>query len=660
LTPKRAYYQNTIPSFLIANTSQVLGELAIQHHFEVEMPTKNAWTEQIAQLQVHLKDCQAGEIFFEFAIPRMGRRADVVLLIDGVIFVIEFKVGAQSYDRHAIDQVVDYAIDLKNFHEGSHDKYIVPILFATKARPEPAILQFFDDSVAEPLLSNGSNLAELIRQALSKIPVQKAIDPTIWAGSGYRPTPTIVEAAQALYRNHSVEEISRSDSGATNLTQTSNCISEIINFSKNNLKKSICLVTGVPGAGKTLAGLNIATQWLNPSANDYAVFLSGNGPLVNVLREALARDDVERAEEKGEQLLKKTAASKAGAFIQNIHHFRDDALNSGFIPIEHVAVFDEAQRAWDQAHAENFMARERGLPDFAMSEPEFLISVMDRKDWCVIVCLIGGGQEINTGEAGLVGWLSALKKSFAHWDVYYSPSVIEKTYSWGQDLTRQLTSLNARRDERLHLAVSLRSFREERVSEFVAAVIEGNSELARQIHSHIRNAYPMVLTRNLQEVREWLRVKGRRDGRYGLVASSGATRLRPEGINVKEEIEPIHWFLNDKTDVRSSFYLECVATEFDIQGLELDWAGVCWDADFRRQNHEWVYHSFKGTQWQKVNGDLRRMYLANAYRVLLTRARQGMAIFVPEGNVGDPTRPPSFYDETYEFLLECGIQTIRS
>jgi hypothetical protein len=651
----RAYYKDKILAFLNTNPDQILGELSSKHDFALDIMQRNAWIEQIATLKKNLSDFQDGYIFFEFSIPRMGKRVDALLVIEGVIFVVECKIGAKNHDGQAIDQVLDYALDLKNFHEGSHDKYIVPILISTRATRQFDCLKWFADHIAIPLHSNGNDLSEIIRRVLADIPAQRNVETNKWAYSGYKPTPTIVEAAQALYRQHSVEEISRSDAGAINLTQTNKCISEIIDYSKQNRRKSICFVTGVPGAGKTLAGLNIAIQRLNPENEEYAVFLSGNGPLVHVLRESLVRDVVARAKEQGKSVFKKETASEVSAFIQNIHHFRDDGLKSESAPIEHVVVFDEAQRAWNQVHAEKFMIQKRGMSGFAMSEPEFLISLMDRKkDWCTIVCLIGGGQEINTGEAGLIEWFDALQKRYNYWDVYYSEQIIDKNYGWGQDLASKLIGLKSEQKSMLHLAVSVRSYRAETLSAFVEALIDGDNILAHSLYQAIEIDYPIKLTRDLRHARDWLKKSARGSERYGLVASSGAIRLKPEGININAAINPITWFLNDKKDIRSSYYLEDIATEFDIQGLELDWVGVCWDADFRRDHDEWNLNSFKGTRWQNVNDQYRRVYLANAYRVLLTRARQGMVIFVPKGDEGDYTRPPRFYDETYAFLSSCG------
>lgn len=668
----RAYYQNSISAFLKDESTKILGELAHPHHFDLNTDQKEAWIYQITNLKEQLIDFESGQIFFEFSIPRMGKRVDAILFIEGIIFVLEYKVGAKTYERYQIDQAMDYSLDLKNFHETSHNKFIVPILLSTKANPYNDPLVWCQDRVAHPIRSNGTNLKSIIQKTLSNIipskspihnygmsdQVQNNIEDDTWSQGGYKPTPTIVEAAQALYQKHSVADISRSDAGAKNLTITSNCINSIIDRSRQNGKKSICFVTGVPGAGKTLAGLNISIQKREENIENHAVFLSGNGPLVSILREALIRDQVHKSKLKKTPVSKDSVKREVSSFIQNIHHFRDDYLETDKLPIEHIVVFDEAQRAWNRSQAEKFMTKKRGQVSFNMSEPEFLISIMDRSnDWRVIICLIGGGQEINTGEAGLVEWVNALQSKFKHWDVYHSGHLEHKNYNWGEDLEGKLSSLNAIKDENLHLGVSIRSYRAEKLSDFVSAIIEGDAQKANSITSALEN-YPIVLTRDINHARDWLRKKSRGTERLGLVASSGAIRLKPEGIMVKTEIDPVIWFLNGKEDIRSSYYLEDAATEFHVQGLELDWVGVCWDADLRMENVGWSHYNFKGTKWQNVKDIYRRTYLENAYRVLLTRARQGMVIFVPEGDESDSTRPPAYYDGIYNFLKNCGIKDL--
>jgi hypothetical protein len=653
---KRAYYSNTIKNFLIDTETSILGELTINHsNRSLEDLQINAWRKQIQILKNQLQEFE-GKIYFEFAIPRMGKRVDNIIITDDVAFIVEFKVGDGGYEKHAIEQVIDYTIDLKNFHEGSHHIKLIPVLVATNAigfkEPTENIVSFKSAAKA-----NQFNLKNIINQFVSK--TEQAIDTKCWENSIYKPTPTIVEAAQALYKGHNVKEITRSDAGTINLSKTADCINSIIENSKSNNKKSICFVTGVPGAGKTLAGLNIAVERMKTDEDEHAVFLSGNGPLVDVLREALTRDEVATAKELGKKLSKKEAAIKSNAFIQNIHHFRDDNLLSDKAPIEKVVVFDEAQRAWTKHQVSSFMKRKKGVEDFDMSEPEFLIDVMDRhNDWCTIVCLIGGGQEINTGEAGLEEWISSLRNHFENWEIHYSNLILESDNYLKSDNTKDWLIKNGISETELHLAVSVRSFRSEKLSEFVHELLNVKKDRVREIHQIIKAEYPIVLTRNLDVAKKWLREQAKGSERIGLISSSGARRLRPIGIDVKNEISAPNWFLNDNMDIRSSYFLEEVATEFDIQGLEIDWACVAWGANFYMNNTDWKYQNFKGTKWQNINQQIDREYLKNTYRVLLTRARQGMVIFIPESSDIDHTRPSEFYDNTYKYLKEIGIKEI--
>jgi hypothetical protein len=549
--------------------------------------------------------------------------------------------------------VEDYALDLKNFHEGSHALSIVPILVATKAAVSRDVqLELALDQVAEPLCLAVIDLGAVIRMIATHHDAP-FFDAVKWAASGYRPTPTIVEAARALYARHEVADITRSDAGAINLGRTQDIIASVIEDAKVSGRKSICFVTGVPGAGKTLAGLNIATQRSESHADEHAVFLSGNGPLVDVLREALTRDQARRTGQPRAHVERKVRA-----FIQNIHKFRDEYVHMKDAPVEHVVVFDEAQRAWTQAKAASFMQQKRGVADFDMSEPAFLLSVMDRHaDWCTVVCLIGGGQEINMGEAGMSEWMAAIREYFPHWQVYVSAQIEQPDYDLNQDAKTFIATEQVRLHGDLHLGVSMRSFRAESLSDFISHLLNGDAEAARTAHARL-DQYPIHLTRDLNTARHWLRTTARGSERYGLVASSGAMRLRPEGLHVKAGIDPPNWFLNDRSDIRSSFYLEDVASEFDVQGLELDYVGVCWDADLRYVDDDWHGYNFKGTKWQSVKDRFRRLYLKNAYRVILTRARQGMVIFVPPGDDADHTRPKRFYDETYAYLESCGLKAL--
>ncbi len=649
--PVKAYYSSPVCDFLFDDAERILGVLTTEHHFALEEQQRWAWLQQISILKKALFNQAIGRIFLEFYIPRMGKRVDAVLVSGNIVFVIEFKAGAIEHLASALDQVEDYALDLKNFHEGSHKVPVVPVLVSTHAELQPmSALHFADDLVASPIGTNAMALGDL----LSHICASRAF-PTLdiddWVAKGYKPTPTIVEAAQILYQTHSVADISRSDAGAKNLQETSASVANVIDQSRQNQKKAICFVTGVPGSGKTLAGLNIATKRSDEHREEHAVFLSGNGPLVDVLREALARDKVQR---KG--VSKTIAEREVRSFVQNIHHFRDNYVGNGELPVEKVVVFDEAQRAWTRKQAAAFMQRKRGQADFDMSEPEFLISVMDRHpDWCTVVCLVGGGQEINTGEAGISEWINTLQARFHDWDIHISPRISLPEYGSQIEMDAFLASPRVHSNEHLHLAVSMRSFRAEALSGLIAGIVENEPRTARDTYESIQATYPIYLTRDLNLARAWLRRRARGTERFGLVASSGAQRLRPEGIHIKADIDPVHWFLNERIDVRSSYYLEDVASEFVVQGLELDWVGVCWDGDFYHNGGNWVCQAFKGTKWQYVNDEFRRLYLKNAYRVILTRARQGMVIFVPTGDASDCTRPPSLYDGTFDYLRSCGI-----
>lgn len=650
-----AYYAADIQDFLKADEDSILGALSMRHGFSLEHQQKHAWQGQIQLLRKHLSVATDGWIYFEFSIPRMGKRADVVIASGGIVFVIEFKVGSDTFDRNAIEQVFDYSLDLKNFHKGSHSLPVVPVLIATAAHLQTDLkLSWGADQVAEPMCISPKEITNVIELVASS-GRGRSFDIPTWSTSGYQPTPTIVEAALALYRQHDVKEITRSEAGADNLGVTAARVQQIIDSAKANNKKAICFITGVPGAGKTLAGLNIATSRAEQHSEEHAVFLSGNGPLVDVLREALARDKSIR-----ESIPRTKAYREVSTFVQNIHHFRDEALANEAAPIEKVVIFDEAQRAWDKQMASKFMQQKRGHADFDMSEPSFLIGAMNRhKDWCVVICLVGGGQEINTGEAGLAEWIKVMRDQHADWDVHVSSRLNDRDYIWDEDMAKSLETTSASWDESLHLGISIRSFRAEALSEFIGHVVDNKPEKARTIYQAISDKYPIFLTRNLDDARSWMRSKARGSERYGLTASSGATRLRTDGIWIKAKIDAPVWFLNDKSDVRSSYYLEETASEFDIQGLELDWTCVCWDADFRYANNQWNYFNFRGTKWQRVSAADRQLHLKNAYRVLLTRARQGLAIYVPRGDISDSTRAPLYYDEIYNYLIRCGVSDLN-
>ncbi|HJV00677.1 MAG TPA: DUF2075 domain-containing protein [Burkholderiaceae bacterium] len=651
----RAFYAATVAHFLHESIDSIVGKISRQHSQDIVQSQMGAWVTEIELLKQCLPSCASGHILLELQIPRMGRRADAVLIYKNVIYVLEFKIGARDYLSQDLRQAHGYAIDLHHFHEGSHNKTIVPILIATNARELRTVLPVVVDHVYSPIRACSKNLQDVLAYCSRSVNESTRIDFHSWFSAAYKPTPTIVEAAQALYANHDVSDIARNDAGAHNLHVTSSEILKIVHHARIKKQKAICFVTGVPGAGKTLVGLNIATTSVNIDKDEHAVFLSGNGPLVTVLTEALARDAKARNSNTNIDHERRSASAR----IQNIHKFRDESLlNPKKAPPERVVVFDEAQRAWDAASTSKFMVKKRGQKSFTQSEPEFLISVMDRHpDWCVIIALIGGGQEINTGEAGLMGWVEALRSGFKHWHVYYSRNLTQEEYADGEISFDRIPRANS--NAGLHLATSMRSFKADRLSHMVHYLIENRPDVASECFASFRSRYPIVITRDIRKARAWIKNSARANETKGVIASSGGARLKADGIFVKNEISAADWFLNEPDDVRSCHFLEDVATEFDIQGLELDWCLIAWDADYRYIATEFQHWKFTGSSWKRRNGVEQRRYLENAYRVLLTRARQGMVIFVPCGDPNDITRLPEYYDGTYDYLVRCGLTILE-
>ncbi len=654
----RSYYSASIKQFLQQSDQEILGFIYESNtSTKTTIQQRNAWEIEISILKKQLKNFNEGNILFEYSIPRMGKRVDVIILYKNIVFLLEFKCGDTEYRQIAYDQVYDYALDIRNFQKESHDKLIVPIMIATKADCFQNKL-YVKDRIFEPIRCNENNIGYIINN-ISLQYIEPKFDYCLWENSEYMPTPTIIEAAQALYRGHDVRDITRNDAGVENLTATTDEINRIIEYSKKNCRKSICFLTGVPGSGKTLVGLNIAIQHANTQQGEHAVFLSGNYPLVTVLQEALARDKIEQEEQYGNKISKKDALRRTTAFIQIIHKYRDSFVANNNVPPEHVVIFDEAQRAWTYEKIKKFMATKKGVPNFPYSEPEFLISTMDRHhDWAVVICLVGGGQEINTGEAGLPEWFDSLQRAFPGWDVYVADELNDDEYRRGRSWISMVSGINMYRRDKLHLATSVRSFRTPDLAAFIKAILDQDSNTAKILSKHIHDKYPIIITRDLNKAKDWVREHAQGTTRYGILATSGALRLKPEGLFVKNNISVSNWFLNPKDDVRSSYAMEDVVSEFDIQGLEIDYSIVAWDADYRFDGHVWTYYSFVGNRWNRISNDENKLYLKNAYRVLLTRARQGMAIFIPTGSNSDKTRQCEFYDNTYNYLKEIGIDEL--
>lgn len=650
-----AYYQASVSEFLVADEHSIVGRLstiASQALTEISSEQLEAWRQQIRILGFALRPhaTQSWHVLFEFPIPRRGKRIDAVILAGHLILVVEFKCGARKYSREAIVQVEDYCLDLRDFHEASRQQILIPILVATHAEERAAPGREVIDSVTSVWFANAGSFERVIEQVVTNYSSlgTDSIDAHRWNAAAYAPTPTIVEAARVLYEGKNVQEITRCHAGAENLTKTSLAVVQAIEEARRQGRKLMCFVTGVPGSGKTLAGLNVVHN-RDLHLGSLGVFLSGNGPLVKVLSEALARDHSARTKEPIAE-----SRRRVSTFIQNVHRFIDAHLGSAIAPPDRVVVFDEAQRAWN---------REQSLRKFKRdsSEPETMLDIMDRhRGWAVIVALVGNGQEINTGEAGLSEWGRALANRFQHWDVLVSPHAIHAGILGQADLlfdSKQHNEIRVSENLALHLEVSLRSYKAQAVSDFVANLLNQQIDSARSVLTDCPN-FPMVMTRDFQKAREWLRSRQRGSRRIGLIASSGGRRLRAHGLDVRPELEVENWFLNPSSDVRSSFYLETPATEFGVQGLELDWTGVCWDLDLVPERDGWKVQAFKGSKWQNVRDAVRYQYVLNKYRVLLTRAREGMIIWVPVGDSADRTRPKSSYEAIAAYLNSCGIAEI--
>ena len=707
----RCLYENSFYGFMNDAESSVFGKLCDHYHGDVRTTTREAWLDEISIMKDTLSKLgdRSGRIIFEYDIPRIGKRIDVVLLLEGIIFCIEFKVGEKHILEADVDQVFDYALDLKNFHRYSQDKVIVPILAATEYKGHSSLVQVsvYDDKVINPLVTGKNWLVDMITGVLEKYPDETPVDRN-WIISPYVPTPTIIEAARSLYENHSVEDITRHEADQVFTDRTINYILQVIKESKKEQKKSICFVTGVPGAGKTLVGLDVAIKQTyqgnpEPVKDEGAVYLSGNGPLVAVLTEALAQDNYKKAKERNEKKKLTDSRREVGKSIQMIHRYRDNMLakiknpvengileidpekavrmeKAGFGEVEHVAIFDEAQRSWTHDRLANYLKRggtygnKLKVPNFPMSEAAFLIWSLDqREDWATIVCLVGGGQEINTGEAGITEWIRALNDHFQHWEIHISPKLTDPEYAEGRVNDLLADNPKVRYAESLHLNVTLRSYRSEKLSAFVHALLDSDAK-ASALYEEIKDKYPIILTRDMETARKWLHSQVRGTERTGVLVTKEAARFKPLAIHIlpSGDENAVHWFLEDKTDTRSSNYLEDAATEIQVQGLELDYTCLLWDADMRYENGHWRFFSFNGnTKWIEQTGSSeskreKTKYMLNAYRVLLTRARRGMIICVPSGNANktpsgfweDSTRLPEYYDGTYQYLKSIGIEEI--
>jgi len=651
----KSYYYNHISKFIKEDPLLIVGKL-IESSFEANKNQTDAWLQQIKLLQEKLKvNNLEGYIAFEYNILRLGKRIDVILIIKDIVFVLEFKNGKNVFTTEDAQQTEDYALNIKNFHKESENLYVCPILIATNAQHinNAQSLSAYPDKQIFLQKENNNTFMSKINKIVKLYGNDSCtLNFTNWLLSPYYPTPTIIETAVQAYSTHDISEIARSEAGQNDIDNCIKEVNKIIDTAKKESKKCICFVTGVPGAGKTLVGLDIVSKSLNEK-KDHCIYLSGNKSLVVVLREALLKS----AKEKNS--LKKNTKTSINALIQESYAFKQEYSTTNLAPFEHIIIFDEAQRVWNE---QKMKEKHKNNPNMHISEPKLFYDIMNRhKDWAVIVCLVGLGQDIYDGEVGINEWFQCGIDNFKNWNLFYSDDIFNQ--SEDKTILKSLISNTQlyHNIEQLHLNTSIRSFRAENQSLFVDSLLTNNVQSAKKIYDKIQKKYPIYITRCYEDAKNWIKDRKRGSQRCGVLASSGAQRLRPEGIYVSKEIDVKNWFLAKNDDVRSSNKLEVVASEFKIQGLEIDWAVVCWDQDLRiNDEKKWDYYFFRGSKWQKHKKTEKKRYLINSYRVLLTRARQGMVIFVPLGvsESDDKTRLNKEYDKIYDYLLSCGINEL--
>lgn len=666
-----AYFSSSAESFIRVSAEEISAELHAKYAadgFSSQYTTQTeAWNVTIPRLQEELRtllqlypETADWRILLEYPLYRLRRRIDVLVLSPAAIVVVELKVGESKFRSVDRRQVEEYALDLRDFHAASAGINLIPVLWCTEASSTSSAPTIRPGEVSDVCLIGKLGLASFLHQVRNVEP-RTPYEIREWEAGQYRPVPTVVDAATTLFAGHGVREIAQAD--ATNLAASANRIVQIIQETKRNGARSLIFLAGVPGSGKTLAGLQVVHSAVESGVEDRGdiVYLSGNTPLVVVLREALARDEAARRKANGKKGRLAQARNSVRTRIQHIIDFLREYLTSddGSSPHEHVIVFDEAQRAWD----EDYGRKKFGRP---YSEPRLLLEIMGRHpDWCSIVALVGGGQEINAGENGIAEWGKALREldpdEQEKWRVYGPPNFLEgseATAKLGVGNLSGVKSIDV--DQDLELTVPLRSFRSPLLSQWVSAVLEGDAGKAAELAGSLGD-YPIILVRSLDLIRKWLKDSGRGKRRFGLVASSGAKRLRADGLgvtlNATDGSDIAQWYLNDRGDVRSSFALEVPANEYTTQGLELDFVGLCWGGDLIWSGDFWQYRQFRGNGWASVNGD-RQRFVHNSYRVLMTRGREGLVVWVPAGSKEDPTREPRLFDDTAQFLLACGAQQL--
>lgn len=667
----KAYFSSDIARFVRTSADEICATLHSKYAadgFSSQYTSQTeAWNITLPKLQEELRilltlhpGSQDWPILLEYPLYRLRRRIDVLILVPAAIVIVELKVGASSFRSSDQRQVEEYALDLRDFHAASSGVNLVPVLWCTEAQTISCAPATSTADVSPVCCVGKSGLAAFLSRVGGAAPAARYVAHE-WESAQYRPVPSVIDAATTLFAGHGVREIAQAD--ATNLDTSANRVVDIIQETKRKGERSLVFLAGVPGSGKTLAGLQVVHSAIESEVEDKGdiIYLSGNTPLVVVLREALARDEAARRKARGEGAGLAEIRNSVRTRIQHIIDFLREYLinDNGSTPHEHVIVFDEAQRAWD----EDYGRKKFGRPS---SEPRLLLDIMGRHpDWCSIVALVGGGQEINAGENGIAEWGKALRSlppsELARWRVYGPPDFLagsDATAYLGAGSLTGAAEVSIERD--LELTVPLRSFRSPLLSRWVSQVLDGDVAQAASLARDLGD-YPILVTRSVSLARKWLKIHARGERRFGLVASSGARRLRADGLgislNATDGSAIAQWYLNDRSDVRSSFALEVPANEYTTQGLELDFVALCWGGDLVRRGHSWRHRQFRGNSWANVNGD-RQRFITNSYRVLMTRGREGLIIWVPMGSSEDHTREPKLFDETAAFLVTCGAKQL--
>ncbi|MCR5348080.1 MAG: DUF2075 domain-containing protein, partial [Bacilli bacterium] len=666
-TTGRTYFEDHIEHFVAqGDPKRIVSFLteSMEDDDEALPLQRGAWVNQVRIL----KKCLAGKkgyIIFEYQILRLNARIDVVLLMDGIIYSLEFKNDKDEFEPEDINQAEGYGYALKNFHSASKDRYVAPFLVATRAPISECSQEYSmgEDKLFSLFETNADLLMAYIdtvkKECKDPLPFTEE-DFKAWVTAPYKANPTIIESARAIYSNNQVRDFWLFDAGEDNLSVTEDTVDQIVQEAKREKKKVICFVTGVPGAGKTLVGLDIAGKSRNNVSGDAprSIFFSGNGPLINVLVEQLSRDAMRQDPVKYAK--KSRAITEVKSFIQDLHGFKRDIISSSDpTPEESVLIFDEAQRVWDAEQMETWFEKKKSkFPLGNRSEADLLLDVLKKKEWAVIIALVGLGQDIHIGENGIRTWFESLLNRNTDWDIRLSEELFEQNADKMGDLKEQLFSLErVKVINGLHLKTSIRTPRARSISSFCEALLENRPEDAKKAIAEF-DGYPIYVTRDLAEAKKWTFENRKRKERCGALYSSNG-KYTKKSFSQLNNYYVAKWFI-DREGPDSSNSLTYAASEFDVQGLELDWALLCWDMDLYHDGGKWNQQRMLSKSFFKESDDALKKHILNSYRVLLTRARKGMVIYLPRVSpFEDLYGVASYYDTTYDYLLSCGVKPLR-